>query len=57
MSIRSTLSGLFGTLGSAVKAANAIENNRAPASRDLRVLGIDPVEFRMIMGAQARKFK
>lgn len=48
MSKRSTLSAFFGTIGSAINVAGAIEGNRSPRSADLRVLGIDPVEFRKI---------
>ena len=50
MTMRSTFSAIFGTIGSAINAAGAVENNRAPHSRDLRALGIDPAEFRKIMG-------
>jgi hypothetical protein len=57
MTMRSTLSAFFGTIGSAMNAASAVENNRAPNSRDLRTLGIDPVEFRMIMGRKAHTYK
>lgn len=50
MSKRSTLSAFFGTIGSAINASRAVEGNRAPNSADLRALGIDPVEFRKILG-------
>ena len=48
MSKRSTLSAFFGTIGSAINAASAVESHRAPKSEDLRKLGIDPVQFRKI---------
>jgi hypothetical protein len=50
MSKRSTLSAIFGTIGSAIAAAGAVEGNRAPRNADLRALGIDPVAFRKIIG-------
>ncbi|WP_170971272.1 MULTISPECIES: hypothetical protein [Mesorhizobium] len=57
MTMRSTLSAFFGTIGSAAKVASAVENNRAPRSSDLQTLGIDPVEFRMIIGKRAHTYK
>ncbi|MBX3597557.1 MAG: hypothetical protein KF874_08310 [Rhizobiaceae bacterium] len=57
MTMRNTLAAIFGTVGSAVKVANAVENNRAPSAADLRNLGIDPVEFGAITGRSARTFK
>lgn len=53
MTMRSTFSAIFGTISSAAKVAGAVENNCAPRSSDLQRLGIDPVEFRMIMGKKA----
>lgn len=38
----------FEILGSAIAAAAATENGRAPRARDLHVLGIDPAQFRGI---------
>ncbi|MGC4023733.1 MAG: hypothetical protein QM744_00250 [Mesorhizobium sp.] len=52
--MRSTLSAFFGTIGSAAKVASAVENNRTPRSSDLQTLGIDPIEFRAIMGKKTR---
>ena len=45
MNKRSTLSAIFGTIGSAVRVANAVEAKRAPRARDLQALGIDPAQF------------
>lgn len=45
MSKRSTLSAFFGTIGSAVRVANAVEGRRIPRARDLQALGIDPAQF------------
>lgn len=35
----------FDMMGSAIKAAAALEAGRRPTARDLRQLGIDPVRF------------
>lgn len=48
MSKRSTLSAFFGSIGSAVRAAGAVEGGHAPKARDLKTLGIDPVQFNKI---------
>lgn len=48
MSKRSTLSAFFGTFGSAVRAASAVEGGYAPKARDLKQLGIDPAQFNKI---------
>lgn len=51
MSKRSTLSavgGFFNLLGSAIAVSNAIESRKAPNARDLRVLGIEPAQFKNI---------
>lgn len=42
------LLGLLDVFGSAVGAASAIDNRRAPDPRDLKRLGIDPDRFREI---------
>ena len=48
MAKASTISRFFNTLGSAISVAGAVENHRAPKARDLRALGINPVEFSRI---------
>ena len=45
---RSTVSALFGMIGSAIAVAAAEENGRTARTQDLRRLGIDPVAFRKI---------
>ncbi|HVK90986.1 MAG TPA: hypothetical protein VM468_06200 [Mycoplana sp.] len=35
----------FAVLGAASAAAAAVEGNRRPKSRDLKILGIDPASF------------
>ncbi len=42
------LLGLLDVFGSAVSAASATRNHRAPDPRDLQRLGIDPERFREI---------
>lgn len=42
------LLGLLDIFGSAITAANATANRRAPDPRDLQRLGIDPERFREI---------
>jgi hypothetical protein len=42
------ISNFVGMMGSAISAANAVESHRAPAARDLKRLGIDPVQFNKI---------
>lgn len=39
----------LGVVRAAGRTASAIESNRAPAARDLKVLGIDPEAFRSIV--------
>lgn len=48
MTTRSTINAIVGAFGSAIRAAGAVEANRAPKSRDLKTLGIDPTEFSKI---------
>ena len=40
--------GFFDVVASAIAAAAATNSGRRPKSRDLRALGIDPVQFRNI---------
>ena len=40
---------LVRTFGSAVAVSRAVEANRQPRASDLRMLGIDPTEFRKIV--------
>lgn len=42
------LLGLLDIFGSAIHAATAVDNRRAPHSHDLKRLGIDPNQFRDI---------
>jgi hypothetical protein len=44
----SLLRDLFNVLGAASSAAAATREHRAPATRDLRTLGIAPEQFRTI---------
>jgi hypothetical protein len=39
----------FEVFGSAVAVSRAVEANRQPRASDLRMLGIDPTEFRKIV--------
>lgn len=48
MNTRNTVSAIFGTIGSAIRAAAAVEGNREPRARDLKTLGIDPAAFSKI---------
>lgn len=48
MNKRSKLTAFFGTIGSAISVAAAMEGHRKPRARDLRQLGIDPVQFEKI---------
>ncbi|MCO5064130.1 MAG: hypothetical protein M9924_06895 [Rhizobiaceae bacterium] len=50
MNKRGTLSVFFGSIGSAINAARAVEGNKLPTAGDLKALGIDPTQFRKIMG-------
>lgn len=42
------LNSLFNVFGSAINAAGAVRGHHAPKGRDLRRLGIAPVEFAKI---------
>lgn len=48
MSKRNALYTLFGAIGSAMRAADAVEGKYQPKARDLRNLGIDPEQFKKI---------
>lgn len=48
MSTRKKFSGFIDTVASAIAVSNAVREHRAPRSRDLVQLGIDPVRFREI---------
>ncbi|MCG7505497.1 hypothetical protein [Mesorhizobium retamae] len=45
---RTAIRNLIDIVGSAINAAGAVEGNHNPKGRDLRRLGIDPVEFAKI---------
>lgn len=45
---QSRVSEFFTVLGNAIAAASAVSHGRQPRARDLRGLGIDPVQFAKI---------
>ena len=42
------IGGFFDVIGSAVAVSRAVEANKRPRARDLRMLGIDPSAFETI---------
>jgi hypothetical protein len=48
MNKRSKISAFFGTIGSAINVAAAVEGRQKVSTADLRNLGIDPIQFERI---------
>lgn len=44
----SRIGGLVRALGSAIAVSSAVERGKLPAERDLRNIGIDPIQFNSI---------
>lgn len=45
-SVLSAIAGVFVSIAAAGAVANAVENHRAPRAADLRVLGLENVDFK-----------